>query len=286
MTLFGSVELGGTKTDVAVGTSPDDLSEPHRIPTTSPDETLGAVVEYLSARPIDSVGVASFGPLDLDTHGKRYGSMLSTPKPGWSEHPVHETIRTALSLPVNIDTDVNGAALGEGRWGATRGMRNHAYVTVGTGIGAGVVVGGSPISGPRHPEAGHITVRRHAGDDHPGTCPYHRDCLEGMAAGPALEARFGNPNTWAGNQAVVDLATYYLAQGVAALLYLAVPERIVIGGGVSTLPGFHDRLRTESETLLADYPESPDLDLLISTPGLGRLSGLAGGLVLAEGALN
>lgn len=285
MNLFGTVELGGTKTDVAVGTSPDDMSEPHRILTTSPEETLGAVVEYLSAQPIESVGVASFGPLELDAHSTRYGSMLSTPKPGWSEHPVYETIRTGLSVPVRIDTDVNGAALGEGRWGAAQGMRNYAYVTVGTGFGAGVVVGGRPISGPGHPEAGHVSVRRHEDDDHVGSCPYHGDCLEGMAAGPALEARFGNPDAWAGDQAVLDLATYYIAQGMVALLYVAVPERIVVGGGVSTLPGFHDRLRTETESLLAGYPEPPDLDLLISSPGLGSLSGLAGGLVLAENAL-
>ena len=284
MTLFGAVELGGTKTDVAVGTSPEDLSEPHRIATTSPHETLSGVVDYLSTYDVDAVGVASFGPLDLDPDGKRFGTMLATPKKGWSGHPVLQTLRTGLEVPIGIDTDVNGAALAEGRWGAAQGMTSFAYVTVGTGIGAGVVVDGKSITSPRHPETGHISVRRLPGDGHTGSCPYHHDCLEGMAAGPALEARFGNPDTWAGNAPVLDTATHYIAQGMVALIYVAGPERIVVGGGVSGLPGFHPRLRDDVETLMADYPEPPDLDLLISPPGLGGLSGLAGGLVLAEEA--
>lgn len=284
MTLFGTVELGGTKTDVAVGTSFGDLSEPHRIPTTGPEETLGEVIEYLSSRQVAAVGVCSFGPLDLDRNGRRFGTMLSTPKPGWSGHPVLAALSAGLEVPIKIDTDVNGAALGEGRWGAARGMDNHAYVTVGTGIGAGVVVNGGTVTGPHHPETGHIAVRRREGDRHPGSCPYHGDCLEGMAAGPSLEARFGNPDTWAGSDAVLDTVTHYVAQGMVALLYVACPERIVVGGGVSGLPGFHNRLRTRVVSLVADYPEPIDPDLLISPPGLGRLSGLAGGLILAEGA--
>lgn len=285
MALFGTVELGGTKTDMAVGSSPDDLSEPQRVATTTPEETLGAIVDYFASSPVDAVGVACFGPLDLDPNAKTFGTMLSTPKPGWSGHPVRETLDAGLETPIRIDTDVNGAALGEGRWGATRDMANFAYVTVGTGIGAGVVVDGRPISGPRHPETGHIAVRRREGDGHPGSCPYHHDCLEGMAAGPSLEARFGPPGTWAGNDNVVDTATHYVAQGIAALVYVACPERIVVGGGVSGLPGFHDRLRQRVEPLIASYPEPPDLDLLISAPGLGALSGLAGGIVLAEGGV-
>ncbi len=285
MTLLGAVELGGTKTDVAVGTSPEDMSKPHRIATTDPDETLTAVIDYLTDQPVEAVGVASFGPLDLNPSGPRFGTMLSTPKPGWSGHPVYATLQSALGLPVGMDTDVNGAALGEGRWGATQGMDNHAYVTVGTGFGAGVVVAGRQISGERHPETGHIAVRRSEGDSHPGSCPYHGDCLEGMAAGPALEARFGDPTTWAGNDMVLDLATHYVSQGLLALVYVAAPERIVVGGGVSSLPGFHHRLRSSLGRLMADYPREPDLDLLVARPGLGPMSGLAGGLVLAGMAL-
>lgn len=278
---YGAVEIGGTKTDVAVGNTPDDLSEPHRIATTGPDETLDAVLGYFHHHPIESVGVASFGPLELSPTSPRFGTILATPKPGWSGFDLHGTLTKGLDVPVRLNTDVNGAALGEGRWGATRGMYNHAYVTVGTGIGAGIVVDDRLLAGEHHPEMGHIPVRRREGDSHPGTCPYHEDCLEGMAAGPALEKRFGDPAGWAGNDHVTDLAAYYIAQGMAAIVYIASPERIVVGGGVASLPGFHQRLRFEVEKVMAGYPETPDTDLLISPPGLGPLSGLAGALVLA-----
>lgn len=281
MTLFGAVEIGGTKTDVAIGTSPEDLTEPHRIPTGTPEETLGAVVEYLTGQPVEAVGVASFGPLDLDPSSSGYGRMLSTPKPGWSEADVLGILSDGLRPPVTIDTDVNGAALGEGRWGAATGMGDFVYVTVGTGIGAGIVVGGRVVGGAAHPEMGHIVVKPEPGDGFPGACPYHGDCLEGMTAGPALEVRFGRAGTWAGNDAVLDLATGYVAQGMRNLVYTVAPERIVVGGGLSKLPGFHDRLRARTGSLLGDYPHEPDLDLLISKPGLGDLSGLAGALLLA-----
>ena len=281
MALYGAVEMGGTKTDVAVGTSLEDLSDPFRIPTTDPGSTLQQIIEFLSRHQVEAIGVASFGPLMLDRNSPRFGTMLFTPKPGWAGTPVFERLSTGLDAPVALDTDVNGAAIGEGRWGATSGMRNHVYVTVGTGIGAGIVVNGNTIGGERHPEMGHIVVSRLLGDVHPGSCPYHGECLEGMAAGPALEARFGRPETWPGNDQVLDVAVHYIAQGMANLVYTVAPERIVVGGGVSRLPGLHDRLRIRLGALLAGYPEMPDLDLLISKPGLGERSGLAGALLMA-----
>lgn len=283
MTLYGAVEMGGTKTDVAVGTSLEDMSDRARIPTTGPEETLSRICAYLSDFDVDAVGVASFGPLELDPKSPRYGKMLTTPKPGWIGAQVYGTIRDATAVPVALDTDVNGAALGEGRWGAAQGMSDYVYVTVGTGIGAGVAVQGETISGAGgHPELGHVVVSRHPGDGHPGSCPYHGECLEGMAAGPALEARFGRPETWAGNDNVLEIAVHYLAQGMVDLFYTVAPERIIVGGGVSRLPSFHERLRTRVETLIAGYPKTPDMDLLISAPGLGDRSGLAGALILAS----
>lgn len=284
MTTYGSVEIGGTKTFVAIGSSPRDLSSPHRIATTDPGETLGAVTAFLSSHDVDAIGVASFGPLDLDRSSNGFGQMLTTPKPGWDGADVYGTIESATGVPVGLDTDVNGAALGEGRWGSASGMTDYAYVTVGTGVGAGMVSNGQLIHGTRHPEAGHVTVRRRPDDDYAGHCPYHSDCVEGMAAGPALEARFGRPEVWAGNDRVVDLATYYAAQTLLAIVYTAAPERIIVGGGVSNLPGFHDRLRHHLGLMVAGYPTDPDLDLLVAKPGLGSLSGLAGGLVLAARA--
>lgn len=284
MTSYGAVEIGGTKTDMTVGTSFADMSEPVRIATADPDQTLAQIVDFFSAHEVSAVGVASFGPLQLDRSSPRFGSMLFTPKPGWSGVAVQPRLSAALGLPVIIDTDVNGAALGEGEWGATRGMDHHVYVTVGTGIGAGIVVGGRLIGGQHHPELGHIAVARHPDDRHEGSCPYHGACLEGMAAGPALEARFGRWETWAGNDLVLDLVTSYLAQGMVGLVYTVAPERIVVGGGVSKIPGFHERLRERVGTALAGYPETSDLGLLISKPGLGDRSGLAGALLLASQA--
>jgi fructokinase len=282
---YGAVEIGGTKTDAAVGSSLDTLSTPHRIATTTPEETLGEVAKFLASHDVAAIGVASFGPLDLDSSSPRYGSILATPKAGWTGASVLEVIKSGAGVPVGIDTDVNGAAVGEGRWGAAQGMSDYVYVTVGTGIGAGVVVNGRPISGERHPETGHLVVSRHEGDDYPGKCPYHGDCLEGMSSGPALEARFGRSENWAGNDAVLDLVSHYVGQGLRDLVYTLAPERIIVGGGVSRIPFFHERLRTVLSRLLAGYPDDPDLELLVAKPGLGQLSGLAGGLVLAERAI-
>lgn len=269
---------------MAFGTSPDDMSRPSRIATTDPEETLDLICDYFADNDVAAIGVASFGPLELDGRSPRFGDMLTTPKPEWTGAPLYRRLTDNLNVPVALDTDVNGAALGEGRWGAGRGMHNYAYVTVGTGIGVGVVVNGATISDGGHPEVGHISVSRHPDDTHPGSCPYHRGCLEGMASGPALEARFGRPETWPGNDKVLEIACHYLAQGMVGLLYTVAPERIVVGGGVSQLPALHDRLRTRTETLIAGYPRTPDMDLLISPPGLGDRSGLAGALLLAAGA--
>lgn len=278
--------MGGTKTDLAVGTSLENLSTPHRISTSDPDETLGAVIDFFAGYELTAVGVASFGPLELDRQSPRFGTMLLTPKPGWTGTPVYERLSTDLGVPVALDTDVNAAALAEGRWGAAQGMRNYAYVTVGTGIGAGVVVDGKTIGDRRHPEMGHIVVSPLSEDRHDGSCPYHAVCLEGMAAGPALEARFGRPELWPGNDQVAHVAVHYLAQGMVNLVYTVAPERIVVGGGVSRLPELHERLRDRVGVLLARYPESPDLDLLISKPGLGERSGLAGALLLAASGVH
>ncbi len=282
MDRYGTVEIGGTKTDVSAGTSPDDLLERHRIPTTDPATTLGAVVEFFVGMELSAIGVGSFGPLDLDRDSLGFGRLRFTPKPGWSGTRLLDILSGAVDAPVVLDTDVNAAALGEGRWGAARGMDNFAYVTVGTGIGAGIVVDGNLVNSRDHPEFGHIAVRRASGDDFAGVCPYHGDCLEGLASGPALEARFGSPTSWPGYEPVVDLAAFYLAQGALGLGYIVAPDRIVLGGGVSSLPGLHERIRIELATLMAGYPNQPDFELLISRPGLGELSGLAGGLVLAE----
>lgn len=287
MPLFGTVELGGTKTLVATGTAPDDLSPPRRISTSDPDTTLRLVAEHLHGESIDAVGVASFGPIELRQDHPRFGWITTTPKPGWTDTPVLRVLTDALNLPVGIDTDVNGSALGEGRWGAARGLSDFVYLTVGTGIGGGAVAHGSVVGGVSHPEMGHMVVESHPDDRYPGRCPYHGRCLEGMASGPALEDRFGPFGSRADDGEALALAVHYLAQGLRNIVYTLAPHRIVVGGGVSKMAGFHERLRAALASQLQGYPELPKYaatDYVVG-PDLGDLSGLAGGLVLAARAL-
>jgi fructokinase len=275
--------MGGTKTSYAVGSSPDDLSRVATIPTTSPEETLGRVIEFLRAEPLDAVGIAAFGPLDLTR-----GRIGVTPKHGWSGADVVGPVRNDLDLPIGFDTDVNGAALGECRWGSGRGFGIFAYVTVGTGIGGGGVVGGEPIHGLGHPEMGHIAVRRHPDDDYPGVCRLHGDCLEGLASGPAIEGRYGAPGeqlTADDRQRAIEMEAFYLAQLVRNLVYLLAPERVAMGGGVSQMPGLLELVNQRLAAELAGYPGLSEHESgFVVPPGLGTMSGLAGGLVLAERA--
>lgn len=272
---------------VAVAESVDELADHHRIPTTSPRETLDEVVGFLRKADVAAVGVASFGPVELRPDQDRYGYITSTPKPGWSATSVVDHLVDRLGVPVGFDTDVNGAAIGEGRWGAAVDVSNFAYLTIGTGIGGGLVVAGSPVHGAPHPELGHVVVRRHSGDDHPGSCPFHQDCLEGLAAGPAVQARFGRPGrdlSGADLEYAVVLVTFYLGQGLRNLVYAVAPERIVVGGGLSKMPGFHEMVHERLIEELAGYPGEPShlaRDFVVA-PGLGDLSGLAGAMILAE----
>jgi fructokinase len=283
MARYGVVEMGGTKTTVGVGSSPDELGDSHTFDTTGPEETLGVVVEHLRARELDSVGVAAFGPLDLAN-----GRMGMTPKRGWSGTDLLGAFRSALEVPVGLDTDVNGAVLGEGRWGAGRGLRSIVYVTVGTGIGGGALIDGETVHGLGHPEMGHIGVVRHPDDKAPGVCPFHGDCLEGLASGPAIAARSGTPaEALIGNDLgdAVEIEAFYLGQLVRDLVYLHAPERVIIGGGVTGLPALLDRVNERLVTELSGYPGLPQHDSgFVVSPGLGRLSGLAGALILAERA--
>lgn len=286
--VLGTIELGGTKTLVAAGTSPHDLDGPQRIRTMDPGPTLEAAIDYLLDRQVEAVGVASFGPLELRTSSSDFGTIISTPKPGWSGVPVFRRIADTLDVPVAIDTDVNGAALGEGEWGSAEGFTSWAYVTVGTGIGLGAVINGRTLVAAGHPEFGHVVVRRSENDDYPGRCPFHRDCLEGLASGPALEDRFGPSASWDDESrvAALDLAVAYLSQGLRTAVYAYAPERLIVGGGVGKLPGFHRRLGEALVGELAGYPAIPVLhrsDYVV--PPAFEDSGLVGGLVLARQAL-
>ncbi len=290
--MYAGIEAGGTKWVCAVGTGPDDLTAETTFPTTTPQETLGRMADFLrehEAR-LDAVGIASFGPVDLDASSPTYGSITSTPKSGWNGADVVGAARDAVDMPIGFDTDVNGAALGEGRWGAAKGLDTFVYVTVGTGIGGGGVVRGELLHGLLHPEMGHLLVRHAEGDDFAGVCPYHGDCLEGMAAGPALKQRWGRPAEELEDdlEAALELQASYLGQLATALTLTLSPQLIILGGGVMKLPGLVERVRDETVALLGGYIDVPavtkETDSYIVIPGLGDRAGVLGAIALAERA--
>ena len=192
--LIAGIELGGTKCICVLGSGPEDIRDEVRISTTSPEETLAAIEAVLGRwSGFEALGIASFGPVSIDPAAANYGFITATTKPGWSDTDVGRRLARRAGVPLGFNSDVAGAALGEGRWGAARDIADHAYVTVGTGIGVGLIMGGEPSNGLTHPELGHIRPVRLAGDDWPGACVFHGDCLEGLASGPAIRARAGPP---------------------------------------------------------------------------------------------
>jgi fructokinase len=290
--MLGGMEAGGTKFVCVVGSGPEDLVAETRYATGAPEETLGQAVAFYrdyvaSGGELAALGIAAFGPVELRRSSPVYGSVTTTPKPGWSGADLVGPIRDALGVPVGFDTDVNAAALAEGRWGAARGLETFVYLTVGTGIGGGAVVGGRVAHGLVHPEMGHMAVARQPGDDYAGFCRFHGACLEGMASGPAIAGRWGRraeelpPDEL---RRAVELEAAYLAAGVRNLVYVLAPERVVIGGGVSRLPGLFPLLRRELASSLAGYPGLPEheADAFVVAPELGQMAGPAGALVLAE----
>lgn len=293
--VFGAVEGGGTKFVCLLGTGPDHVVDETRFPTTTPDETLGRVIEFFQ-RPREGIrlaalGVASFGPIDLDPSSPTYGYVTSTPKEHWPQTDVVGVLRAALGVPIGWDTDVHGAALGERRWGAGASADPLVYITVGTGIGGGALVDGRPVHGLLHPEMGHLLVPTFDGDTFPGICPYHGRCLEGVACGPALKARTGRPaQDLAPDDPVWELTAQYLAFGLLSIAEVLSPQRIIVGGGVAGQTHLFDPMRRHLVRLNNGYIAKPELlgaavDSYVVPPGLGREAGVMGGLELARMAL-
>jgi len=289
--VFGGVEGGGTKFVLLIGTGPDDIVDEAQFPTTTPVETLGRVVEFF-ARPregvrLAAIGVSSFGPIDPDPLSPTYGYITTTPKPGWAHTDVVGLLGETLGVPVGWDTDTNGAALGEHRWGAGRDADPLYYITVGTGIGGGGLVNGRLLHGLMHPEMGHLLLPAFDGDTFAGVCPYHGRCLEGIASGPALRARLGRPAQEVGpDDPVWELEAQYLAAGLLSIVETLSPQRIIVGGGVASAPGLLDRVRRQLVRLNNGYIARPELmdgmaDYIVP-PGLGGRSGVMGALELAR----
>ncbi len=292
MNLYGGIEAGGTKFVCAVGTGPGDLITT-QFPTTSPEETTQAAIAFFreTAGPgLKAVGIGSFGPVDLHPESPTYGCVTSTPKLAWQNFDLAGTVRRALSMPVGFDTDVNAAALGETRWGAAQGLSDSVYLTVGTGIGGGAIVHGRVLHGMLHPEMGHIRIPHDwAKDPYPGECPFHGDCLEGLACGPAIEQRWGKPaRELPPDHPAWELEARYLALALNTWVCSLSPKRFVLGGGVMNQPHLFPMVRRELAGILNGYIRTGEiidgLNDYVVPPKLGSHAGVLGALVLAEQA--
>jgi fructokinase len=293
MPLYGAIEAGGTKFVCAVGTGPEDLRAHARFPTTTPKETLDKCIEFFRSQPkLDALGVGCFGPIELRVGARRYGHVTTTPKVGWGNADIVGPLRDALGVPIGFDTDVNGAVLGEARWGAARGLDTAVYVTIGTGIGGGALIAGRLAHGLVHPEMGHLLVPREPDDlEFAGDCPFHGGrCWEGLASGPAIERRFGQrAETLPADHRAWDLEARYIASALTTLVLVLSPERIILGGGVMQVEALFPLVRKHLMRSLAGYVQADlvlkGMDQYVVPPLLGQQSGIAGGIALAERAL-
>ena len=284
--MLGAVEAGGTKFVCAVGDEHGNILKRIQIPTTFPEETMPQVVNFFKKYDVQAIGIGSFGPIDVNPESSTYGCITSTPKLAWRDYSFVHTMKKAFSVPVGFQTDVNAAALGEATLGAAKGLDSCLYITVGTGIGAGAIVQGQMLQGLSHPEMGHILIKRRADDSFQGKCPYHQDCLEGLAAGPAIEERWGdkginlinNPKVW-------DLEGYYLAQAIMDYVVILSPKKIILGGGVMKQRQVFTSIYQYLPKLLNEYVLLPELSDYIVSPGLGENAGIIGSLLLANRAL-
>lgn len=294
MNYFGGIEAGGTKFVCVVTDDGKNVLAETRFPTTSPDETMGQVIDFFNAQnrllpePICAIGVACFGPLDPDPSSPTYGYITTTPKPGWANTPAVPILQKVFSVPVAFDTDVNAAAVGEGKWGAAVGLEDFLYLTIGTGIGGGGIAYGRPIHGLIHPEMGHIYVPHDRNrDPYPGRCPFHGDCFEGLAAGPALADRWKQPgDTLPVDHPAWELEAHYIALALHNFICTLSPRKIILGGGVMQQAHLFPMIRSETRQLLNGYVQSPaildEIDNLIVPPGLGGRAGVLGAIALAQ----
>lgn len=291
--IFGGIEGGGTKFVAAVGTVEGGVLAETRIKTTTPAETLVACVDFFKAQAaefgaLSAIGIASFGPVDLRKHSATYGHILPTPKPYWTNTNLLTPFRDAFDLPIGLDTDVNGAALGEWHWGAARGVDTFLYLTIGTGIGGSALINGKVLHGLLHPEMGHISVPKMP--EHTSICPFHEDCFEGLASGPALEHHWGEKaeNFDAGHPAW-DAEASYIASALRSFICTLSPQRIILGGGVMSQSHLFPLVREKTLESLSGYIQAPEIleniDEYIVPVALDGKAGILGAFVLAKDAL-
>ncbi|MDO5415787.1 MAG: ROK family protein [Lachnospiraceae bacterium] len=281
---LGALEAGGTKMVCAIGNENGEIFERISIPTLTPEETMPQMIEYFKKHQVEALGIGCFGPIDLNRQSETYGYITTTPKLAWANYDITGTFAKELGVPVGFDTDVNGSALGESVWGITRGLENSIYITIGTGVGVGVISGGKLLHGMLHPEAGHVMVKPHPKDTFAGGCPYHGSCLEGMASGPAIMKRWGKkaqemsdvPEVW-------ELEAYYIGQALMNYILVLSPQKIVLGGGVMHQKGLIEQVREEVKKQLNGYINTKEMENLedyIVLPSLNDNQGIMGALKL------
>ena len=287
--LFGALEAGGTKMVCAIGNENGEILEHKSIPTTTPEETMPAILEYFKDKEIASIGIACFGPIDLNKNSETYGYITSTPKIPWRNYNIVGAVKDALKIPVGFDTDVNGSLLGEVTWGCAKGLTDAVYFTIGTGVGAGIMTNGKMLHGMLHPEAGHVKMVPRSGDTYKGKCPYHGTCFEGMAAGPAIEERWGAKAVQlADREEVWDLESYYIAQALMGIVLTLSPQKIILGGGVMHQKQLFSMIREKMLKELNGYiqaKELADIDNYIVPASLNDDQGIMGCIKLAMNSL-
>lgn len=285
------IEAGGTKFVIGIGNENGEIIVRESYPTLTPKETINQCKEFILKHQPDAVGIASFGPINLDRKSEKYGYITSTPKPGWANTALVSEIQSIFNGPIGFDTDVNGAALGESIWGKGKDVTSCLYLTIGTGIGGGYVENNQCLHGLLHPEMGHILIQRHPDDNFEGVCPYHGSCFEGLASGPSIEARY---QTSANNLPIDHIAwkieANYIAQALGNYILILSPKIIVLGGGIMHQTHLFPMIRQEVKLLLKNYIQHPYIldcdENYITNPGLGDNSGLLGAFALAMLELN
>lgn len=283
--IYGALEAGGTKMVCALGDGDGNILEKISIPTSTPEDTLPRITDFFKERDIAALGIACFGPIDLIKDSGTYGHILMTPKTAWRDCDILGILREALGVPCGFDTDVNGSLLGEVTYGSAKGLTDVIYLTIGTGIGAGIMAGGRLLHGMLHPEAGHILMRPVKGDDYKGRCPSHCSCFEGMASGPAIEERWGAPGRELADRSEVwELEADYIAQALTDYIMVLSPQRIILGGGVMHQEQLFSMIREKTAAYINGYlrtRELDDMDSYIVPASLGDDQGILGAIRLA-----
>jgi len=286
--ILGALEAGGTKMVCAIGDETGKVLERISIPTKTPEETMPEMISYFKEKNIEALGIGCFGPIDPDLKSETYGYITSTPKLAWQNFNIVGAFKEALGVPVGFDTDVNASALGEATFGITKGLDCSMYLTVGTGIGAGIFINGELLHGMMHPEAGHILLKLHPEDTYAGKCPFHGNCFEGLAAGPAIEERWGKKAAeLTDNEKVWEIEAFYIAQALVNYTMIFSPQRIVLGGGVMHQEQLFPLIRKKTSEYLNGYIKTKQLenmDTYIVPPSLNDNQGVLGCLMLAQQA--